>query len=81
MPVGTSFKINGGSTQTLTGALYLPKAAVFYAGTTGSINKCLQLIGDTITFTGNSTVAISGCGKFNLSSFGTSVSQTVALME
>jgi Flp pilus assembly protein TadG len=83
MPVGLNYKINGGSNQVLTGAIYLPEAAVFYAGNTGAAN-CLQLIGDTVTFTGNSNIAISGCGIYSkLSSFGTSTSSTsyVSLVE
>ncbi|MCI4678690.1 hypothetical protein K9U39_07700 [Rhodoblastus acidophilus] len=70
MPVGTAFKINGGSSQTLTGAIYLPEAAINYSGTTDVNNACLQLIGDTITFIGTSNVAISGCGQFALRTFG-----------
>lgn len=83
MPVGTSFKLNGGSSQNLSGAVYLPEAAVKYAGTTGQgTANCLQLIGDTITFIGTSTVAISGCGNFNLSTFGQPLTgSTIALVE
>jgi Flp pilus assembly protein TadG len=82
MPVGTSFKINGGSTQILTGAIYLPEAAVTYSGNTGATNPCLQLIGDTITFTGNSNIAITGCGNYKLVDFGvTDGSQYVSLVE
>jgi Flp pilus assembly protein TadG len=82
MPVGLNYKINGGSTQVLTGAIYLPEAAVFYAGNT-SANNCLQLIGDTVTFTGNSNIAISGCGMYTLAGFGASsnTTQYVSLVE
>lgn len=82
MPVGLNYKINGGSNQVLTGAIYLPEAAVFYAGNTSAAN-CLQLIGDTVTFTGNSNIAISGCGMYTLANFGVSpnTTQYVSLYE
>jgi Flp pilus assembly protein TadG len=82
MPVGLNYKINGGSNQALTGAIYLPEAAIFYAGNT-SANNCLQLIGDTVTFTGNSNIAISGCDMYNLAGFGASsnTTQYVSLVE
>jgi len=77
MPVGTVFKINGGSSQSLSGAVYLPEAAITYSGNTGLTNtsgsaspNCLQLIGDKISFSGNSTTSITGCNAYNLSYFG-----------
>jgi Flp pilus assembly protein TadG len=63
MPVGTAFKFNGGATQVLSGAVYVPKGAVTYAGGAGTTNGCSQLIGDTVTFTGNSNFAINCSGK------------------
>ena len=55
MDLGHSFTFNGGSTQNMIGAVYLPKAAVKYAGgsTTDTVNTCTQLIADTMTFNGN----------------------------
>jgi hypothetical protein len=70
MPVGTSYNLNGGSTQTLSGAIYLPEAAVTYNGNMTTTNPCIQLIADTITFVGTSNVAMSGCGVFALNTFG-----------
>lgn len=62
-PLGTSYKLNGGSTQVFNGAVYLPKGATQYAGGTNSSGPaCTQLISDTITFTGNSNFAID-CGS------------------
>lgn len=52
-PVGTSVKLNGGSTQSLLGAVYLPTAAVTFTGGSTINSGCLQLIGDTIAFGGN----------------------------
>lgn len=63
MPVGTTFKLDGGSTQAFSGAVYLPKAATDFAGgASTSLPSCTQLISDTITFTGNSNFAVN-CGS------------------
>jgi Flp pilus assembly protein TadG len=65
IPVGTTFKFNGGSTQYFGGAIYVPTGAINFAGGNGTSTSCTQIIGDTVTFVGNSSVAI------NCSSFGT----------
>jgi hypothetical protein len=62
MPVGTVFKLVGGSSQALTGAIYLPKAAIQYAGGASNFSGCSQIIGDTIGFVGNSNLAINCTG-------------------
>jgi len=54
MPVGADFKLEGGASQYLGGAIYLPNAAVGFAGGSGTSASCTQLIGNTVTFTGNS---------------------------
>jgi Flp pilus assembly protein TadG len=63
MPMGTSFKFNGGATQSITGAIYLPNGAANFAGGMNASNACMQLIADTVTFTGNSYFAINCSGK------------------
>jgi Flp pilus assembly protein TadG len=63
MPTGTNFTFNGGSSQSFTGALYLPKGNTKFAGGNDSSSGCTQLITDTITFTGNSNLAIDCAGK------------------
>ena len=65
MPAGTSFSLLGGGSQVFTGATYLPKAAVGYAGGANSTSSCTKLIGDTITFKGNSNFAINCPGQAN----------------
>ncbi len=65
IPLGTTFKFNGGSTQYFGGAIYVPTGAINFSGGNGTSSSCTQIIGDTITFTGNSAVAI------NCSSYGT----------
>jgi Flp pilus assembly protein TadG len=59
MPQGTAFKLNGGASQILDGATYLPQGAVQFAGGNNGANGCAQLIGNTITFTGNSNFSVS----------------------
>jgi hypothetical protein len=69
MPTGTSFKFNGGSSQYLGGAVYLPKAEVTYTGGASTSSSCTQLISDTVTFSGNSSFAIN-CSSYNTRPFG-----------
>jgi Flp pilus assembly protein TadG len=59
MPSGTSFSFNGGASQTLTGAIYLPNAAVTYGGGAGGSNGCTQLVADTVTLNGNANFALN----------------------
>jgi Flp pilus assembly protein TadG len=69
MTVGTSFKLNGGSSQVFGGAVYLPRAALNFIGNAASSgnatpsNGCLQVIADTIYFSGTSNVAVN-CGAY-----------------
>lgn len=69
MPVGTSFKFNGGSSQTFTGGIYVPAGAISYSGGAGTSTSCTQIIGDTVVFTGNSAVAIN-CSSQKTRPFG-----------
>jgi hypothetical protein len=64
-PVGTSFKLGGGASQYLGGAVYFPTGALTYSGGNGTSTSCTQLIADTITFGGASNLAI------NCSAYGT----------
>ena len=59
MTAGTSFKFEGGATQILKGAVYLPEGAVSFAGGANTTTGCTQLIADTVTFVGNSNFAIN----------------------
>jgi Flp pilus assembly protein TadG len=47
MTQGSGFSLTGGSSQVLTGATYLPKAAVSFAGGNNGSNGCAELVGDT----------------------------------
>ncbi|MBL1255386.1 MULTISPECIES: TadE/TadG family type IV pilus assembly protein [Methylocystis] len=79
MATGTPFKLNGGSSQTFKGVVYLPEASVSFNGGAATSSGCMQLIADTVTFTGDSNIDISGCGAFGVTSFGYSLQRTVRL--
>lgn len=49
--------IQGGSTQNITGAIYMPTSDLTYAGGATANNGCTQLIAKTITINGNSTLS------------------------
>jgi hypothetical protein len=68
MPIGTAFKFNGGATQYLGGAIYVPSGAVNFSGAAGSSTNCTQLIGNTVTFTGNSNFALN-CNNYGTKPF------------
>jgi len=68
IPTGSSFKFNGGATQYLGGAVYLPTAAIDFAGGFGTNTSCTQLIGDSVTFTGSSALALN-CDSYGTAPF------------
>jgi hypothetical protein len=72
MPVGTSFKLNGGSGQYFGGAIYIPAGAITYSGGAATSTSCTQIIGDTVSFTGNSTLAIN-CSSYHTKPFSAQV--------
>jgi hypothetical protein len=49
-------QINGNSASVLTGALYFPTQALTINGDYSGANGCMQVIADTITYSGNATV-------------------------
>jgi hypothetical protein len=67
-PAGTSFKFNGGANQTLAGAVYAPTGAVTFAGGADTGTSCTQVIGDTVTFVGNSSLAVD-CSQYKTKPF------------
>jgi hypothetical protein len=76
----TPVQINGGSNTVLTGGMYFPSVAVKYSGNTvggGSLSACLEIVGSSITFTGDSDMDISGCGNVGTH---TSLAQSVRLV-
>lgn len=61
-PIGTGYDLEGGTAQSLTGAVYLPKGALKYAGGASGTNGCSQIISDTMTFLGNSYLYLNCTG-------------------
>jgi Putative Flp pilus-assembly TadE/G-like len=76
MTANTSFRLNGGSSEVFRGALYLPAAAVTFAGGAASTNGCLQLVANTITFVGNSSFAVN-CGGTGTRPIGSALAKLV----
>jgi len=58
MPAGTTFKIAGGSSQTVTGVVYISKGAVQWAGNSSATAKCTQIVVDTLQMVGTSALQI-----------------------
>jgi hypothetical protein len=71
-PLGTSYKFNGGANQYFAGAIYAATGAITFAGGADTSTTCTQIIGDTITFVGNSNLAID-CSRYNTRPFSTKV--------
>lgn len=65
MPNGTQFTLNGGLSQVFDGALYLPEAYVRINGAASitDLKACIQLVADSIEFTGNVYFAVNCTGK------------------
>ena len=62
-PVGTKYNLDGGSGMTLGGAVYVPTAAVDWSGGNATGTVCTQLIGDTVSFSGNAALGVNCTGK------------------
>jgi len=58
-------KLTGGSTMSLTGAMYFLHDSVEYLGNTGS-SACALLVSDTIKISGTSKMSSSGCAALGL---------------
>jgi Flp pilus assembly protein TadG len=76
MPTSTTFKFNGGDSQVLGGAVYMPKGTIQYAGGNNADTNCTQVIGDTVTFVGNSLLKIN-CVGTPIRPIGTTVASLV----
>jgi hypothetical protein len=56
--------LNGDGNVQLTGGMYFPSVNVNYSGNVASSNSataCTEIVGDSVQFTGNSTMNINGC--------------------
>lgn len=50
----TEFRVNGNSSGIYQGAVYFPEGDIHFSGTGAGLSKCIQLIGNTVQFTGTS---------------------------
>lgn len=62
MTQGTSFKLTGGASQVFGGAIYLPKGALEYAGGSSASTGCTQVVADTLSWSGNSSMSLDCSG-------------------
>jgi hypothetical protein len=53
---------NGGSTQTIQGAMYFPSQTVTFTGGNSSSSGCTQLLASDVKFAGNATLQIDCAG-------------------
>lgn len=75
---GATQQIGGTSGSTLQGAVYMPGSEVQFTGNSASTGGCTQVIGRTVTFTGNSSLG-SDCATAGTRAIETN--ETVALVE
>jgi hypothetical protein len=71
-------KFNGDGTSSMTGAIYMPSQQVQLNGNFSGVNGCMQVIADTIDYSGSATFA-SNCPNTGMS--GVSIPGAVSLVE
>lgn len=76
MPLGTTLKFTGGTSENFGGDIYAPTAAVSYSGGSSTSSGCTKIIGDTVSFVGNSGLAIN-CTGYGTQSIGLTTSHLV----
>jgi len=76
MPTSNTYKFNGGDNQIIGGAVYIPKGTLQYAGGNTTDTNCTQVIGDTVSFVGNSVLKIN-CGGSGTKPIGVSMASLV----
>jgi len=62
---GEDHVFNGTADSGMTGAIYFPADDVEYSGNFSGSNGCTQVIGSTVSWTGNATVAVD-CSDFGM---------------
>lgn len=77
IPKGTAFKFNGGANQYLGGAIYVSTGAINFSGGAATSTSCTQVIGNTVVFTGNSSLAIN-CSGYNTKPFSPTIVKIVS---
>ena len=71
-------KVNGAASSVMTGAIYFPSQEVDVLGNFSGASGCMQVVADTIQYSGNSQFS-SNCSAYGMASVATPGS--VALVE
>lgn len=74
--VGNVNRFNGGSTMNISGVLYVPNGEIDFTGGNSTTGSCMQIIGRTVTFSGNSK-ATASCTVSGMSNITTPGSVTL----
>jgi Flp pilus assembly protein TadG len=64
-PKSGSDSFSGGSSMAITGSIYTPSQQATYSGGSSTASVCLQLIADTVNFSGGSSFGVS-CGSLTV---------------
>jgi hypothetical protein len=59
---GVSHEVMGNSESKLQGTLYMPTSSISFSGNSTVAGACTQIVADTVTFTGNSTIETCTAG-------------------
>jgi hypothetical protein len=62
-----NFNLTGGGTQIFGGAIYLPKGNLSFSGGSSTGTKCTQIVAYTVSFVGNSNLAMN-CSGYGVAS-------------
>lgn len=70
---GSTNRFNGGTDLSLDGIIYIPNQEVEFEGGASAVDNCVQIIADTITFTGNSFIEndVTMCDDIGVTAAGT----------
>jgi hypothetical protein len=80
LPNPDTFSASANGTETLTGLVYFPDAAVTFQGTPAASGpQCLVLVANTVALQGNPTFATSGCSSLGLNNL--PIVRSVTLVE
>jgi Flp pilus assembly protein TadG len=69
--------VRGDSTSNMTGAFYFPSTSLDFAGNSGGLSECVEVVANTITFTGNSTLTTTKCEDYGFDTASTSSNITL----
>lgn len=75
---GTTNKFNGTAASLMTGAIYAPNQAIEYLGNFSGLNGCVQVVGLTVKWSGNTSVS-TDCTAYGMSNI--DVMQLIRVVE